>query len=210
MTTPKSSLDLESKPFKLADRPSVFLLKWGLAFSTLVILSLIILPTKPNLSFVMQTSTFFWESGGWFLLSLLSGLGLYYSSFPQYQSSGFKYVCFGVIAALVTFYAVQTYSEKSLDLASEFDLWRGRCGFLILGMSLIFSTFLGHWSRKLAPPSALATGAFAGMSASALGCLMMQFICLHDMASHKLFWHMAPLFLISTGAALLGRRFLRW
>ena len=204
------SLASDLRPFKIADRPLVFLAKWALVFSLLTAAAFGLLPLKPGISELSGQNVFQMEAVLWFLLSLTAGMGVYFSSFPQYQTTKIRFVTFLFFSALLISCLYRTVGSEELNFVREFDLWRGRCGFLILGASVPFSVFLGSWSRKLASPNPAMTGAFAALSAASLGCFLMQFVCLHDQAMHLMLWHFLPLMLISTAGAYFGRKLFHW
>ena len=186
-----------------------FLSKWLAAAFVLALITFILLPFN-DLKFTVPL--YHLETVLWFALSLISGVALYYSSFPEKAPAWPKYcfVSFFSILVGLTFNHASITPHLLQEAALEMDLWRGRCGFLIGLLSMGFTTYLFRWSRQGAPRSPRVAGLWAAFSAASLGCFLMQPVCLHDSSMHLLIWHFLPVMGISLIGAETARFILKW
>lgn len=180
------------------------IMKW-LALTLLIsIFALNILPWN---ELRLESGLYFWENFLWFGLSLTSGMTFYYSAFPEKTPvlpQLLSVTLFVILLALVSSHSNET------PITEELNLWRGRCGFLITIIAMAQSVSMVMWAKKGAPRSPLMSGAWASLSASALGCLLMQVICLYDNSLHLIIWHFVPLILITFFGAFIARKTLHW
>ena len=182
------------RPFKTFDSVPLFLFKWAALSAVVLGVSLMILPWEHNLLDRNEDLIFHVENISWALLSLSSGLALYFRSFPDKRTDLFENISLFLITGLfgLTFYH-NGYSFFLSEATNELDLWRGRCGFIILGLAALHTTALVFWAKKGASSSPRHSGLFAALSAAALGCLLMQTVCNHDNSLHLIIWHFVPL-----------------
>lgn len=182
------------RPFKTFDNVSMFLLKWAVLSAAVLGVSYLVLPWEHNLIDRNEDLIFHVENISWALLSLSSGLSLYFRSFPEKRTDAFDYISYFLITFLfaLTFYH-NGYTLSFSEAAGELDLWRGRCGFIILGLAGVHTSALVFWAKKGASSSPRHSGLFAALSAASLGCLLMQTVCNHDNSLHLIFWHFVPL-----------------
>lgn len=186
------------------DSISRYTMKW-LALSFLIsIFALNILPWN---ELRLENSLYFWENFLWFGLSLISAVAFYYGSFPEKSPLWPQLLSAAVFLVLLS---LVTAHSNETPFTEELSLWRGRCGFLITMIAMAHSTGMIMWAKKGAPRSPRMAGAWASLSASALGCLLMQVICLYDNSLHLMVWHFLPLLLITFFGALIAQKTLRW
>lgn len=201
----------EHKAFTPMEKFPVYLLKWA-ALSVLIFgISYFILPLKADLHVLNEDIIFHVENVLWILLSLSSGIALYDFSFPDNRRQFFAHASVFMISMLfaLTFYH-SGFDITLNEAVGEMSLWKGRCGFIITALAVAHSSVLVWWAKKGAPAAPTYSALWAAMSASALGCLLMQVVCLHDNALHLLIWHFFPLGLICfVTQKVLGRK-LRW
>lgn len=201
----------EHKTIQTIEKFPVYVLKWvGLSLLTLGA-SLSIFPLNPDLSTLTKDLVFHVELGLWFLLSLSSGIALYYNSFPDNRVKYFGYASvflFSMLFAL-TFYH-NGYQISLSEAVEEMSFYKGRCGFIITGFAGAQSAALVWWAKKGAPSSPNFSAFWAAVSASSLGCLLMHVVCYHDNSLHLLIWHFLPLGAICFVIQKFVGRKLRW
>jgi hypothetical protein len=212
MKDPIKELAKNLEPFESLDSYKIFIVKWFFFSVVIVLMGHLMLPVRIDLMFKISDFTFELENILWFLTSFLSASVLYYSSFPERESA--KLLKFPTYFALTTLFLILfsriDFSHSSSEVMNELNLWRGRCGFIILTFSLVQASFMVLWTRKAAPNNTYSAGFWSALSASSLGCLLMQVVCPHDNSTHLLLWHFVPLTVVSFSGGLLARKFLRW
>lgn len=198
-------------PFAQTEKLSPFLVKWSAYTLFIMFLAYLFLPARSDITTEVETVRFHIENLLWFVASLSSGIAFYFSAFPQRMNSRTWVPALFSISLL--FILIMTGLRPSVlneELHQEFSLWRGRCGFIILCISVIHSIFLGNWAKKAAPRNAGVTGFWAALSASSLGCLFMQVVCTHHTTMHLMVWHFVPMALICFIGQKVGQSVLRW
>lgn len=213
-TSPQiKTLAASHEAFKPQESLASFVMKLLIVISLIILLVYMTLPFRSDLGLKLESFFFNFESALWLILNLATGCAVYFSSYPEGVRRGFQYFCWMLLATL---FMVMLYHPWPQDMSltqilmSEMDLWKGRCGFLIIGLSLLHSLFLFYWAKSGAPATPALTGVFAGLCAASLGCFLMQAVCVHDHATHLVIWHFVPLFLLTLGGQLLGRKLLKW
>lgn len=184
----------EHGPIQTMERFPVYLLKWA-ALSFLILgVSYSLLPLNPKLPTISSDFIFQVETTLWFLVSICSGIALYFNSFPDNRVEYFGHASVFMLSMLfaLTFYH-NGYQITLLEAAGELSFFRGRCGFIITFLAAIHSAALVWWAKKGAPSSPNFSAFWAAVSASSLACLLMQVVCLHDNSLHLLIWHFFPL-----------------
>lgn len=205
------NLSQDLKPFEPAEKLSGYFLKWSGFTLIILMLSWWILPLRADWMLKVAQPFFHLENILWLALTLISAAALYYSTFPQEQKSLLRRVMYLTLGALLTMVLVRAeYSTLAEDLPGELSLWKGRCGIIITIVGIMHATMLGIWASYRAPRSGALTGMLSALSASALGCLLMQFVCFHSHSLHLVLWHFLPLAGISFAGQFLGRRWLKW
>ena len=201
----------EHRPFSPMEKFPVYLFKWaGLSLLVLGIF-FAVLPTKPDLAEFLPMTMFEVENFLWIALSLCCGIALYDYSFPDNKRQTFAVWATAIFFLLLSLSLFHSHSGDLLHEATqEMGLWRGRCGFIILAFAVIHTGFLSLWARRGASASPRLAALWAAGSASALGCFLMQFICLYENSLHLLIWHFLPLGGICFLAQLLIGKKLRW
>ena len=192
------------KPFTSIEPVTSFLIKWGIVTAGITFFSLLILPIRTRMS--DHLVEVFW----WTTLSLSSALALYYQSFPQRTVQLPKLIAGISLFAICILILKDGSGIQDQSILREMSLWRGRCGFIILALALIHTPFLFKWARNGASQSPALSGLWASLSSSALGCLLMQFVCLHENSLHLVLWHFFPLTIFCFLGQLAGRKLLRW
>jgi hypothetical protein len=205
------NLSTELKPFGFADSLSTFLIKWSGYTVLVAILAYMFLPARADVMVKMSSMSFHLENILWFVASISSGVAFYFSSFPQKLKRAFWIpVIFSLSILLLLILSHFNSDNFAHELHNEMSLWRGRCGLIILTISMIHATFLGRWAKKAAPRDVGMTGLWAALSASSMGCLFMQIVCTHQNSLHLLIWHFLPLAAICFAGQKLGQRYLHW
>ncbi len=199
------------KPFRNFDSVQLFLVKWGALTALIMGVAYMILPWEHNLLDRNEDMIFHVENFAWALLSISSGLALYFSSFPEKRTQVFNHISLFLVSGLfmLTFYH-NGYSLSFSEAAGELDLWRGRCGFIILGLAALHTGAMVLWAKKGAAASPKLSGLWAALSASSMGCLLMQTVCDHQNSLHLIFWHFVPLAAICFVCSKFVSRKLSW
>lgn len=184
----------EHRPIQKMEGLPVYLLKWAVLSLLVLGVSYAILPLNPELPTLSSESIFHLETTLWFLLSLFSGIALYFNSFPDNRLEYFGHASIFIFSMLfaLTFYH-NDFKITLLEATGELSFFKGRCGFIITFLATIHSAALVWWAKKGAPASPNFSAFWAAVSASSLGCLLMQVVCLHDNSLHLLIWHFFPL-----------------
>ena len=199
-------------PFQTIDSFKVFMGKWFFTSAIIVLLTHRILPVRDDFS----TKAFEWgfevENALWVLISFLSAILFYFSAFPEKENTNaFKIPASLALASLfLVVFSRLDFQHPIQEMHTEMDLWRGGCGLLILIIAYMQSLFMIFWARKTAPHNPYATGVWSALSCSAVGCLLMQFVCARDSSSHLIIWHFLPLIIITFSGGLAARKILRW
>ena len=212
MKDPIKELAEDLRPFKTMDTFRAFMLKWFFFSAVILFIGQALLPTREDLLLKVSDPIFELSNVLWLAVSVLSAAILYFSSFPEKTSlKKFKLPAqLGLGLLFLMIFSQVNFNHAGTELLNEMDLWRGRCGFIITFFSVIHSAFLIYWSRNSAPASSTQVGFWGALSASALGCLLMQVVCAHDNSTHLILWHFIPLSITSFGGGLLARKLLRW
>lgn len=206
-----NELASELRPFRPMEKLPVFFLKWTALSLAVIGIAYAILPLKPDLGEVAKDSIFHVENVMWLLLSVTSGLAMYDSAFPDNRRQTFGYISVFTIAFLfsLTFYH-NGYQISLHEAGEEMSLWKGRCGFIITILAILENGGLYWWAKNGASSIPNTTAFWAAMSSSALACLLMQVVCLHDNSLHLIIWHFLPLGAICFASQkILGKK-LAW
>jgi hypothetical protein len=199
------------KPFRPAEKISGYFLKWIGFTLFFLILSWWVLPLRPDWFMKFDQPVFHVENILWLGLTMLSSSALYYSTFPQEQKKNLNFFAYFSIALLVGLVLWRTdFSNLAEDFHGELSLWKGRCGIIITIVGLMHATMMGIWASHASPRSGAVTGLWCALSASSLGCLLMQFVCFHNHSLHLILWHFLPLTGLCFLGQFLGRRWLKW
>ena len=170
-----------------------------------------IVPLRADLGY--QLSALFFQVETASLLALFSGSTwiAYRSAIPGLLGRREKIV--GVVIA-VLFSAVILSKLSISSLATEFEgemsFYRGRCGPILLALSLTQAVLGMVLARRAAPTRLVITGFWVGVSAAAMGLFATQLICDHDNFLHLVIWHALPAGILVGTAAVAARRVLRW
>jgi hypothetical protein len=212
MKDPIRDLAQTLKPFQSMDSFKTFIGKWFFYSAMIVLIGHKILPVREDFSLKYTNLSFEIENGLWLLISILSAVIFYFSVFPEKEESkAIKIPTYFALASLfLVVFSRMDFQHPINEFHTEMDLWRGGCGFIILIIASIQSFFLILWARKSAPNNVYITGFWAALSCSAVGCLLMQFVCARDSSAHLFLWHFVPVTLISFGGGTLARKILRW
>jgi hypothetical protein len=201
----------EHTAFNLTDSLGKFLVKWTALTLSIFVICYFTLPIREDIALKLDIISFYAENLLWLMAGVSSGVAFYYSAFPQKISNlNWIVVFFSLCVLLFATLSRLDTLHLSTELPGEFDLWRGRCGFIILTLSLMQSSFLVTWVRKLAPRNEAITGLWASLSAGSIGCLVMQSVCMHENSMHLIVWHFIPLAIICYFGQLVSKKILRW
>lgn len=187
--------------------------RFGLKALALVgAISLVALTVLPLNVLRFESSLFYWETSGWLGLTVCSSVAFYYSAFPERAPAWPSYLVVSLTSVLLGLAFTHQQLDMGLgqEITQELSLWRGRCGILIGILALAHAAFLFRWAHQAAPRSLVLCGLWASLSAAALGCLLMQPVCLHENLAHLLVWHFAPLLLLCFGGTQAARYILKW
>ncbi len=201
----------EHRPFRTMDKILPYLLKWA-ALSFLVFgIAYAFFPLNPNLSVIAKEPIFHLEILLWLALSLSSGLALYDYSFPDNRRQLYGYLSVYLFSTLLLLSFYHSGFAISLqDANEEMSLWKGRCGFIIFFLALIENFGMLWWAKRGASSTPRTAALWAALSSSALACLLMQIVCLHNTTFHLLIWHFIPLSLFCYLAQRIFAKKLAW
>jgi hypothetical protein len=192
-----------------------FYLKCLLGLVPLLLAFGMILPMRDDLGAKFNQPGFLLETLLWLGFTGV-GAGVVYRSaipgLPTRRAIGLGMAILLALAAVIflrlpTELAHEGFREQ---LREEMDLYRGRCGPIILIIATMSSTGLYAWSRKTAPVNRPQTGAWIALTSGALGSFLMQFACAHDNSLHLLIWHFVPIFALAFLSTQVARVLLRW
>lgn len=190
---------------------SGFLTRWGLWSLLTSVTTFILLPAKLNLAYSLSHFSYWAENLLWLGLIIEGARLAYLSSIPGLNLKKEGLLTLGILTGLLVFTFLRPQPDTVYsELVGEIDLWRGRCGFIILAFSAFHTGFSFYWLRKMAPTSPLLSGALIALSSGALSCLLMQYVCGHENTFHQIIWHMIPVAIVCTLSALISRQLLRW
>lgn len=198
------------RPFKPIEPFSIFFLKFLVVAFGFLALGSFLLPFRPDISSKVIAPLYIADTFLWIALTLSSIHSLYLSAFPQKPYSRlwlYPAISFSILL-LLTFSKLNYNEFEGFHL--EFDLYRGRCGIIILTFSSLLSLVLGIWIKKTAPRNPGEPGLWAAVTSASLGCFLMQGICLYDNSLHLLVWHFVPLFAFALIGSWVGEHIFRW
>jgi hypothetical protein len=205
------SLAAELKPRKSPPSLAVYMFRWSIGIALITILSLWILPLRSDLHTKFFEPRFWIESSIWLIAAAISASLVYLSSLPSRLNLRNQWIGWAPIVVLVALLLTRLQTDAfALDFSSEMDLYRGRCGIIILLVGVLASTGLFALIRKNAPTRPAFTGAWAAASAGCIGSFMMQFVCQYENAAHLFFWHFLPLLLLGVIGTQFGKKILHW
>lgn len=199
------------RAFDALDDGKSFAAKCVLHTLGLLALAWLVLPVRADFSSAFSHLTFHTENTGWVIVWVGSLVGFYRSSFPTGHGRVVGVVVFSTLAVLAALSLTQfDPAGAAHEFSGELDLYRGRCGFIIAGVSVVYATLLGSWARHAAPMKPHITGFYAALGTSAFGCLLMQVVCSYHNPLHMLLWHFVPTALMCFAGQVAGARWLRW
>lgn len=185
------------------------------AFSAILFLftglSLFLLPIRPDLNLQLQHGYFYSETLVWLGLFVVAGVTAYRSGLPSVPLEPFQRIFFGLFALLSIGLAARAFLWPAPDtFVDELELFRGRCGGLILSYGLVAGFAFMIWLRTKAPVRPRSTALWVGLATTTWGSFVMQFVCYQENPVHVVLWHFLPIAALSAGLAYFGRRLVRW
>jgi hypothetical protein len=205
------NLTEDLKPFRPADTLGTYFLKWSGFTTIILLLSWWILPLRGDWSVKLSQPVFHLENLLWLGLTFSSAISFFYSTFPEGKPTPLRRTNYVLLTALFGLVLLRfTPATLGNDIHYEMDLWVGRCGFIIMIVGILHAAMLTTWAAKTAPRSGAMSGFWAALSASALGCFLMQLVCFHNSSVHLMLWHFLPLTLLCLVSSAIGRRWLKW
>jgi hypothetical protein len=191
---------------------SCFLILWCAASIAFYLPALLLAPTRHDLIERLGQTAFWVETSLWILAATGSAVLFYRSSIPGMMMRR-RDRWLGLLPLFIVcgLWASQLHATGWVsELVSEMDAWRGRCGFVILGVGAASAFLMFRWARNAAPTRPRSTGVWAALSAGSLASFAMQIVCAHANALHLWVWHVVPIVLLAIAGAWLGARMLRW
>lgn len=147
------------------------------------------------------------------LLALSSGMAAILCMYPdRHQVRGMANVPFAVLGVLAVFLIAQLFLPDSpLVMFPDGHFVSGRhCTITIASTAIIPTILVFGLIRRGASVTPLRAGAYAALTATAIGCLTLRLAEVNDSLAHLLTWHYLPTFAFAALGALIGKFLLRW
>jgi hypothetical protein len=164
------------------------------------------LPVRPDWAEHRQSLLFRLETLLWVFAVFAATAIVYQSGIPSRLKS--RTLRLGLIpfAALMGL----ALARGGFEFEREWDLYRGRCGPLIMVIGVAMAVPLILWARSAAVTRLRVTAAWIALAAGSAGGLAMQFVCGHDEAVHLLVWHFMPVAAMTWVSVGLSKKYLSW
>ena len=193
-------------------RSRIFWFFWLSAVIGFLALEVSLLPLREDWFESVFGSPFFWiETLLWGLLAVGCSYGFLRSVIPG-QNQRIEKI--GVVTVGLLLFGELLFRGTPFSLGAppltELDLWRGRCGGIILLTGFFGCTLLVAIGHRAVPTRLRESGAWAGGAAGAFGALQMQVVCGHENALHVFLWHVIPAVSLTLIGTWVGKRALRW
>lgn len=201
-----SQLAADHRPFRSIDTLRSLSLRYVFVTGLILFLSVAILPLRSDISFMKAQWYFYVENILWLALLISGFRASYKSSLPEERKE--SYAQFYFLTSALIF--LSSFHHSSPGLQTELELIRGGCGLIISLLSVMAGTYFFIWARHAAPARPWRTGVLAALTSSALGCLIMQFVCAWDTSLHLILWHFIPVFILILAGQFLARKLLHW
>ena len=201
----KLKFDIHSN---VLDKRSGFLLKWSITNLIILFPVVFLLPWRENLMEAATALRFFLDNLMWLTLASVSAAIFYESLYPEVKLRGWNTLILVILILLVL--SASIFSEHNGTIMQEMDLYRGRCGFIIMILSIIQTPLFFSFGRKGASSVPGMTGVYAALSSASFACLLMQLICAHDNSFHLLIWHFVPIIILSFLSFYTARKLFYW
>jgi hypothetical protein len=198
----------ELKPFSPRDPLALYLFKWIFFSSLILVVSYYFIPTRADLGFILKDFQYQLENILWLSLSLTATIGLYQNFSPE--GSGKDTLTLAAFILGLLLFSALSHEGSHESLATEMELWRGGCGFIIMGFAVIHGIILLFFSKSGAPASPALSGIWSALAASSLACLVMQILCAQDSSLHLMLWHFLPLSAGSFLSSMAAKKVLKW
>lgn len=145
-------------------------------------------------------------------LLLTSALASILTMAPDaYQKPRLLMLPYAVFAALVGLIAYQLFLPIDTRMVMPVTSAHGaECALCIAAVALIPSALIFVLLRKGASVRQFQAGAFAVLTASAMGGLTLRLAEANDSIMHLASWHYLPTFLFAILGAFIGKRLLQW
>ncbi len=207
------SQDAKKNPLEPSDGLRVPLLFWIAGSFLIVLLSLWLLPVRPDLNERFADPDFSFLTLSWFGLTVLTARLALLSAYPEERiSNRWEYrLILATIGLLLAWVAFQFPTQNlGFEWYRERNYLNGGCGMVIVVSGLIhFGVVLGYL-RKIASTRPGETGWMLALSTGAFSTSIVQFACANENSLHVLLWHAVPLSILSLIGYGLAKKFLRW
>lgn len=198
-------------PVMLLEAPWVRLVRWGTASTAFVLVSIVILGVRADVTAQMGNGWFVARATATTVIAFGAAMVALLLSVPGVEPS--RLVRTVPLAAcvvwavmlLVTLAATRSPLDVLLQVAPH-----PSCVLLIVATAMTPGGVLVRMLRHSAPLQARWTGALAGLASLSLGALGTQFVCTNDAAAHHLLWHFTPVVLFALAGVAVGSSLFDW
>lgn len=207
------SQDAKNYPLEPADGLRVPFLFWFAGSMIIVLLSVWLLPVRPDLGERVIQPDFTFLALSWLGLTVLTSRLAILSAYPEEQVRK-RWEFRAILAILGVLIAWVIIHFPTQNLAFEWyrerNYMNGGCGMVIIVSGLIhFGVVLRHL-RKIASTHPGDTGWMLALSTGTFSTSIVQFACANENSIHVLLWHALPLSVLSVIGYWMAKKILRW
>jgi hypothetical protein len=198
-------------PVTPLETPSVRLARWGIMSTALVLLTVVILGVRADVTAQMVNGWFVARATATVAIAFAAAIVAFFLSVPGVEPSRpvrALPLAAGLVWAVMLVGTIAA-ARSPLDVLLQVTP-HPSCVLLIAVTAITPGAMLVRMLRHAAPLKARWTGGFAGLASVAFGALGTQFVCTNDAAAHHLLWHFTPVVLLALASVAVGSSLFGW
>ena len=198
-------------PVTPLETPSVRLARWVITSTALVLLTVVILGVRADVTAQMVNGWFVARATATLAIVVGAAIVAVFMSVPGIEPSRLLRALplAACLVWAVMLVGTLAATRSPLDVLLQVTP-HPSCVLLIAATAFTPEVMLVRMLRHAAPLQARLTGGFAGLASLALGALGTQFVCTNDAGAHHLLWHFTPVVLLALASVAVGSSLFGW
>ena len=198
-------------PVTPLETPSVRLARWVITSTALVLLTVVILGVRADVTAQMVNGWFVARATATLAIVVGAAIVAVFMSVPGIEPSRLLRALplAACLVWAVMLVGTLAATRSPLDVLLQVTP-HPSCVLLIVATALLPGATLVRMLRDAAPLQAAWTAGFVGLASLAVGALGAQFVCSNDAAAHHLLWHFTPVVLLTVASIAVGSSLFGW
>ena len=193
---------------KQAPHPYLLSLKWIVAATAYMVVSLLMSGLRPDLAQALQQPWFIAEIVALLLIFIATSVGAALLAFPDlHQKRG---LAFAPLWTSASFVLVMVFAWRADSPPALLPKHSFQCTICIILLALLPAAWMFLAMRKVASTHYQWAGSIAVLSAFSVGALWLRLHEINDSIIHVVEWHYLPMLVFGIGGLWIGKLLLKW